>query len=125
MKNIVSNIRKFKKEHKFLFFAMILSWLPAAGTFILYIICRYRDLINFNIENLKECMYFLSSPILVSLISYIACKTMPKYPKLTKWLSAILNIGLIIYVIFVFFILFFILLSFYIMASQGIYLFNE
>lgn len=123
--NILLNIKKYKKEHKFLFAALIASWVPGLCLFILYVFCRHREFGDFNIKHFIECMYFLSSPILVSLISYIACKTMPKYPKLTKWISAILNIGLILYVIFVFFVIFFLVLSFFIMASQGISLFNE
>jgi len=125
MKNIVSNIRKFKKEHKFLFAALIASWLPGLVLFTIQMILGYKNLTNFNIKQLMDFMYFLTAPITVSIITYIACKTMPKYPELTKWISAILNICIVLYTVLINLFVIFILLSLYFAAWQGLNIFNE
>ena len=99
MNKFLLSAKTFKKEHKFLFLALILSWIPGLILFILPALFIFTDISNIGISNILLCLIPILPPITVSIVSYIACKTMPKYPKLTKLISAILNCILILSIV--------------------------
>jgi len=126
MKNILLNINKFRKEHKFLFLALVISWL--VGLFLFFGNLEYRIRASYSYDDynyLKLFLQYILPPIAVSLISFVACKIMQKYPHLTKWISAILNIGFIIYELIPFFAALLFLFGFIGAALMGVDLFNE
>ncbi len=102
MNNILLNIKKFKKEHKFLFIALVMSWILGLFLFIPSVISLIKFHYTFNSDDYLRTLIFLISPISISIISFITCKTMIKYPKLSKWISTILNLGFILYGVVIF-----------------------
>lgn len=86
---ILEKLDGYIKQHKFLFFAQVISFIIAFFTLITGLIVG---------ENIINLLVFIFPVIIVCLISYIGWLTFPKYPKATKIVTALLNL-LIIFIV--------------------------
>ena len=74
-------IKQFAKEHKFLSYSVILSFILCFPVFIIYFSSN-RDISSFLL---------LTPFLLILLNNIIAYFTFPKFPKVTKWISTLIN----------------------------------